>query len=272
MRLNLRDKSVLVTGASRGIGAALARALARRGARLALVGRSQAELAALCEELQAEGGNATAVPADLSVEEERVQMVSRAIDVLGEIDVLVNNAGRGLYGRVEELSSEQLRTVMELNLVAPAHLSALVLPPMRERRTGAVVMVSSVLGARAVPMSGGYCASKFALEALGQSLRSELVGSGINVLVVRPGRTESSFRESAMSTGFRPHDNLRPMRAEVVAEASVRALERGASRVNFTAAGKVMMAAERVSPTIVDRVMSRVYRKMVAVDGTGNER
>ena len=129
-------------------------------------------------------------------------------------------------------------------------------------------MVSSVLGARAVPMSGGYCASKFALEALCQSLRAELVGSGIHLLVVRPGRTESSFREAADTSGFRPNDKMRPMSAQTVAEASVRALQRGSARVNFTSAGKAMMAAERVSPTLVDRVMSKLYRKMVDLEDT----
>jgi short-subunit dehydrogenase len=269
MRLNLRDKGVLVTGASRGIGAALARVLARRGARLALVGRSEAELSSVRTELLVDAAQVEVICADLCVEEERVRVVSAAREKLGAIDVVVNNAGKGLYGRVEDLSSEQLRSVYELNLVAPAHLCSLLLPAMREQGAGAIVMVSSVIGARAIPMSGGYCASKFALEGLSQSLRAELMGSGITLLVVRPGRTESSFREDAMSAGFRPNDKLRPMSAEVVAEASVRALERGKSRVNFTAAGKAMMLGERVSPRLVDRAMSKLYRKMLDVDDSG---
>ncbi len=263
MRLNLRDKSVLVTGASRGIGAALSRQFASRGARLALVARDRDELVALQSELGADGVVVEVVCADLSEDNERVRAIEQAQDKLGPIDVLVNNAGRGLYGSVESLSPDQLRAVFELNVVAKAHLCSLVLPSMRERSAGTIVMVSSVLGARAVPMSGGYCASKFALEALCQSLRAELVGSGVGVLVVRPGRTESSFRTAAQSTGFRPDDKMPPMSAARVAEASVRAVERGAARVNFTSAGKAMMAAERVSPALVDRVMSMLYRKMV---------
>jgi len=260
MRRNLHDKSVLVTGASRGIGAALARQFAAKGARLALVARDETALETLSSEL---GGVAEVVCADLSVEADRIRAMDEARAKLGPIDVLVNNAGRGLYGSVETLEPEQLRSTFELNVVAPTHLCALLLPSMRERKTGTIVMVSSVLGARAVPMSGGYCASKFALEALCQSLRAELVDSGVHVLVVRPGRTESSFREAAQSTGFRPNDTMQPMSAAKVAEASVRAVERGATRVNFTSAGRAMMAAERVSPAIVDRVMSKLYRKMV---------
>ncbi len=269
MRLNLRNKSVVVTGASRGIGAALARRFAKRGARVALVARHREELDTLAAELVAEGAVATVVCADLSLEAERVAAIEAVNSELGGVDVLVNNAGRGLYGAVEDLQGEQLRSVLELNLIAPAHLTALVLPAMREQGYGAIVMISSVLGGRAIPMSGGYCASKFALEGLCQSLRSELSGSGIGLLMVRPGRTESSFRDSAMSNGYRPDDTMRPMRAEVVADASVRALERGAARLNFTAAGKAMMAAERVSPALVDRMMSKLYKKMANAEEPG---
>jgi short-subunit dehydrogenase len=270
MRLNLLDKSVLVTGASRGIGAALARQFAARGARLALLARDRSELMSLQAELAAGGASAEVVCADLSEDTERARAIAEVQLRLGSIDVLVNNAGRGLYGRVETLTPEQLRAVFELNVVAPAHLSSLVLPSMRDRGSGTLVMVSSVLGARAVPMSGGYCASKFALEALCQSLRAELVGSGVRVLVVRPGRTESSFRDAALTSGFRPKDKMQPMSAAKVAAASVRAVERGVARVNFTSAGKAMMAAERVSPALVDRVMSKLYRKMV--EGTDDPR
>lgn len=263
MHLNLRHKTVLVTGASRGIGAALAREFAKRSAKVVLVARHREQLEELQGELAVAGGSASIVCADLSDESERCRVVAEAEAAVGPIDVLVNNAGRGLYGPAEELESELLRSVMELNLVAPWHLSALVLPGMRKRRAGSIVMVSSVLGLRAVPLSGGYCATKFALEGLSQSLRAELRGSGIRLLMVRPGRTESSFRADAASTGYRPQDKLRPMAAEVVAAATVRAVERRKSRLNFTSAGKAMLAAERVSPALVDRVMSKLYRKMI---------
>ena len=180
MHLNLRDKSVVVTGASRGIGAALAREFSKRSAKVVLVARNRNELEQLQGELIAAGGKAAVVCADLSLDSERCRVIEEAEALVGPVDVLVNNAGRGLYGPVEGLQSDLLRSVMELNLVAPWHLSALVLPGMRKRASGSVVMVSSVVGLRAVPMSGGYCASKFALEGLSQSLRAELKDAEFN--------------------------------------------------------------------------------------------
>lgn len=260
---SLRGKGVLLTGASRGIGKALAHALAREGARLVLAARSEDDLAAVAKELPS-GVDVHTLVADLRSESERSALVARAQQAVGGIEVLINNAGEGLYGAVEDLNSQALRDVFELNLVAPAHLAGLVLPAMRERRRGHIVMVSSVLGERAIPLAGGYCASKFALEGLAQSLRAEVSDVGIHVLVVRPGRTESAFRASAPTTGFRPRDRFRPMAAERVAQGTVRALLRGKSRIDFTGAGKMMMWAERVSPALVDLAMKRLYARMRA--------
>lgn len=255
--MSLAGQRVVVTGASRGIGAALARCFASRGASLVLVGRNKIDLERISTEL---GEGCEFIVADLSNEQQRVEMIVAAKEG-GPIDVLVNNAGIGLYGAVEDLSCDQLRSAHELNVVAPAHLARLVLPEMRSRDCGTIVMVSSVLGRRSIPLSGGYCATKFALEALSQSLRAELSDTGVGVLVVRPGRTESAFREAAVTVGWRPEDDVRAMSAETVASATVRALEKRRSSIDFTFAGRAMIVAERVSPGLSDRLMSRLHRR-----------
>lgn len=258
-RLSRAGQVALVTGASRGIGAAFAEELSRRGMRVALAGRDQEALRRVADLLPTPG---MTFVADLAIEAERRRLVADVEDRLGPVAVLVNNAGIGVYGAVEELSAEALRQVLELNVVAPVELLRLVLPAMSARGTGEVVQVSSVLGRRAMPMSGGYCASKFALEALSQSARVELRDRGVRILVVRPGRTESDFRRAAISlSGWRPEDRLRPMAAEVVARRSLDALEAGRSEIDFTAAGRMMLALERWSPSLNDRIMVRLFRR-----------
>jgi short-subunit dehydrogenase len=259
VKLSEVEGCALITGASRGIGAALARELSSRGVPLALCGRDEGALQRLHSEL---GGNSAYFCADLCDEVARARLIAAVRERFGTIDVLVNNAGAGLYEAVERLAPAVMRDLLELNVVAPMDLARQIVPEMRTRQRGAVVQVSSVLGRRAIPMSGGYSASKFALEALSQSLRAELQGSGVEVLVVRPGRTESDFRAAAISpSGWRPSDRMRPMAARRVARGTIRALEAGRASVDFTVAGRLMMTVERISPRLNDRLMARLYRQ-----------
>ncbi|HSE05885.1 MAG TPA: SDR family NAD(P)-dependent oxidoreductase, partial [Methylomirabilota bacterium] len=176
----------LVTGASSGIGAATARALAGAGLRVALCARRKDRLEQLAADLGAQGAEAAVHTVDVTDALAVQVMVDEVVARWGRLDVLVNNAGRGLSATLEQTTAEDLRALMELNVVAVLGATRAVLPIMRRQGSGHVINVSSVVGRRAVPYRAAYSATKFALGALSEALRVELTGSGIAVTLVYP--------------------------------------------------------------------------------------
>src|SRR5918997_137590 len=194
----LKGKIAVVTGASSGIGEATARALTGRGASVVLAARAEEKLRFLEREISAAGGRALSVKTDVTDRDSVETTVKRTIEEFGSLDILVNNAGLGLSGRVEDLRADDLRYLFEVNLGGPLICMQAALPHMR--RGGRIVNVSSVVGKRAIPKVGGYCASKFALNALSDTLRVEVAGRGITVVSVYPGTTRTAFRETSRRT------------------------------------------------------------------------
>jgi short-subunit dehydrogenase len=242
--------TVIVTGASSGIGHSLALAWARRGATVVLTARDEAQLRRVAHEVEIGGGRALVEPADVTREEDRVRIVARARAETGRIDVLVNNAGRGYHGGVANIDLREMEALFALNVFAPLRMTQLALDPLT-RTGGAVVMISSVAGVVAAPGYGAYSASKFALEALAMSLRAELVGAGVRVVVVRPGPVDTAFRDNATWRDGRVV--ARAPGAEVqspddVAEQTVRAVETGRPVVETTRFVRIASAAARVAP------------------------
>ncbi|AMM21661.1 short-chain dehydrogenase [Frondihabitans sp. PAMC 28766] len=187
------DNSVIViTGASSGIGAATARAASVRGARVVLAARREDRITALADEL----AHAVAVRCDVTDRADLDSLVERALDEFGRVDVLVNNAGQGLQATVEQIDLDDFRAVLELNLVAPLAAMQAVLPAMRRQKAGAIVNVSSGTTFGDVPGTGGYVASKIALERLSAIARNELDGTGITVSTVIPFATSTEFLTS----------------------------------------------------------------------------
>jgi uncharacterized protein len=180
----------VITGASRGLGAALATRLAARGAHLALVARSAEPLAKLAADL---GG--AAYPADLEDLDHLDELVTR-IAADGPIDVLVNNAGLDLTGRLAELPADQIRALFTVNLIAPVLLSRAVIPRMRAQGHGHVVNVSSLAGTNALPGVAPYAASKAGLSHFTAGLRAELKGTGITTTLAEIGTIESTMMDS----------------------------------------------------------------------------
>jgi len=181
----------IVTGASSGIGAATARLLTGRGARVVLAARRAERLEALSTELP----GSLAVPTDVTVPGDLRRLVSRALDTYGRIDVLVNNAGQGLHVPLLELDPVDLRAVFELNVVAPLMAMQAVLPAMGTGSGGAIVNVSSATSLRVFPGLGGYAATKSALNMLSQVGRLELATAGVAVSVVYPSVTATEFHQ-----------------------------------------------------------------------------
>lgn len=250
----MTGRVAIITGASSGIGEATAGELASRGAAVVLAARDAEKITALARSISAAGGRALAVGTDVSDRGSVEEMLCRTLEAFGGVDVLVNNAGLGLSGRVAELRAEDLRYVFEVNTVGPLNCIQASLPQMR--RGGRIINVSSVVGKRSVPKVGGYCATKFALNALSDALRVEVADRGITVTSVYPGTTRTSFRENSRRTGDEKR-GWRPkgVTAEKVAEKIADAAEKGPRDVYVTLPDRLYVAVTALLPGLTDRVL-----------------
>ncbi|QRY44843.1 SDR family NAD(P)-dependent oxidoreductase [Mycolicibacterium boenickei] len=232
--MDLSSKKVVLTGASSGIGRELALALARRGAVLALAARRVDLLHALADEIANEGTpRPTVFPVDLAVPGSAAELGHQALETLGGVDIAINNAGNNLTGAQTVVSdSSAARQVFEVNLWSPLALTAAVLPAMRAAETGVIVNVTSTVQAVPLPLLGYYAASKAALAQATRSLRLELAGTGIRVLEVVPGATDTALRDiDELPWKTKPPPTFPPVTPASTASAIVRALDRGARRV-----------------------------------------
>jgi short-subunit dehydrogenase len=186
--MRLADAVVLITGASSGIGAATAAALAAGGARLVLTGRDPRRLSAVASRT---GG--TVIPADLTDPAEAARVAADAVSSAGRVDVLISNAGTGWAGSISELSAEKATELVNLNLLAPIQLARLLAPGMAERGQGRLVFVSSIAGATGVRHEAVYAAAKAGLNCFAESLAYEVAGRGVGVSVVLPGVVDTPF-------------------------------------------------------------------------------
>lgn len=259
MKETLKGKVAVVTGASSGIGEATARALAGRGAAIVLAARAEEKLRFLAREISAAGGHALPVKTDVTDRDSVEAMIERTIEEFGSLDILVNNAGLGLSGRVEDLRTDDLRYLFEVNLVGPLICVQAALPRMN--RGGRIINVSSVVGKRAIPKVGGYCATKSALNALSDTLRVELATQGITVTSIYPGTTRTAFRENSRRTkdekrGWRP----RGVTPEKVAQKISVAAESGGRDVYVTLPDRLFVAGTTLAPGLFDRLL-RLWAK-----------
>ncbi|MFW5692841.1 MAG: SDR family oxidoreductase [Thermoguttaceae bacterium] len=257
-RRNLDGSRAIVTGASSGIGRELVRQLADAGARVVALARREERLRALADECAAAPGTVTPIAGDVTDAEVRRRAVEAAQAEFGGLDLLVNNAGVGAMGLFENADPDRLRRVMEVNFFALVELTRLALPVLRRGTSPMIVNVSSILGRRGVPYSSEYSASKFAVHGFSEALRAELSPHGIDLLVVSPGTTETEFFDSVIErTGDPPWPEHRPVSAAEVARRTILAMRRGKHEIVPYLWGKVLLGLNRLSPTLVDRLMTR---------------
>jgi short-subunit dehydrogenase len=253
--MQIRDKVVLITGASEGIGAACARVFESRGARLSLVARNPDKLAGV-------GGAGTLRTAgDVTSDETRESVVARTVAQFGAIDILVNNAGMGLYAPASKAPMADARRLFELNFFAPLALMQLVVPHMLERKRGTIVNVSSIAGKITLPWFTLYSVSKFALNSLTDGLRAELKPHGIHAMAVCPGYVKTEFQTHALGT--RPPTSVAKGRrfaitAERCAEAIARGVERDARTVVVPRIGWLLVGLSRLLPAFVESRLSAI--------------
>ncbi len=219
--MNWNGSVVLITGASRGIGRAIARAASARGAAVGLVARSADELDSLAAQLD---GQSKAVPADISDPDSVEHAVNEIEAELGPIDIIVNNAGAGAYGAFVDESPETFERLLATNYLGGVHVTRAVLPGMISRRRGHIVTVGSVAGRIGAPFEAAYAATKFAQTGLSEALAVELSGVGVGVTLVNPGLVETDF---FAARGHEYHRSFpRKISAERVAKATIKAVER----------------------------------------------
>jgi short-subunit dehydrogenase len=256
--MQIADRVFIVTGASSGIGAAIARALVEAGGRVALVARRAEQLERLAGQL---GPASLAVPIDVTTAEAPSHVHAATVEAFRAVHGLVNCAGRGLAGDILELDLDSLDEALELNLVAPLRLIQRIAPALVEQEEGLIVNVSSPTGRMGLPGIAGYAMTKSALDTLTTALRRELFGTGVRVMAVYPGVTESEFYQKIM--GGDDADDARPpgRPASVVAAAVVRGILRNQREVWTLSRAErnrlwLMGAMGRLAPTPLDRGLS----------------
>lgn len=281
-RYDLRDKVVVITGGSRGLGLVLARRLIALGANVAICARDPDELARARAELEQRGGRVLAIACDITDRDELHLFLQTVRDELGPIDVLVNNAGVIDVGPLEHMTNEDYARAMATHFWAPLHAINTVVPQMRERGEGRIVNITSIGGKIAVPHLLPYTASKFALVGLSEGMRAELAKDGIRVTTVVPGLMRTGSPPNAMFKG-RHRDEyawfalssslpLTSMRAERAAARIIDAMRHGDPEVVLSLQAKLAVKLNALAPGLAQRVAGLANRLLPAPGGVGAER
>lgn len=262
----LSEHVILLTGASEGIGRALALALAPQRLSLVVAARNAERLADLVRQCEAAGSAALPVPADVSDERQCRALVDAAIARFGRLDVLVNNAGSTMWSRFDALTDWSVfEHLMRVNYLSSVYLTGFALPWLRQTR-GRVVAVASVAGLTGVPERTAYAASKHAMVGFFDSLRIELAGSGVSVTVIAPDFVRSEIHKRALGPdgrplGASPMRQERLMSAEECARLIVRAIEKRARLVITSPRGRLARWLRLIAPRAIDALAARAIRE-----------
>ncbi len=262
----LQGRRIILTGASEGIGRALALELAGSGARLALAARDRERLESLAQECRARGGDARALPTDVTSQQDCEWLVNETVTAFGGIDVVVHNAGITMWSRFDALTDLSIfERLMEVNYLAPVRLTALALPHLKQSK-GLLVAVASLAGLTGVPERSGYAASKHAMIGFFDSLRIELARSGVDVSVIAPDFVVSEIHKRAIGPdgeplGESPMVKSKIMTAEECARRIARAIARRERQVLMSTRGKLGRWLKLLAPSVIDRIAAKAIRQ-----------
>lgn len=265
MTRQLAEQRILITGASRGIGRWVAEKAVKRGARVLLAARSAGPLEELVLSLTANGGEAFAVAADITREEDRQRIHEAVLDRFGGLDILINNAGVASFGHFADSSEAILRQVMEVNFFTPAELIRLFAPLLAQGRKPAVVNIASICGRLGLPAWSEHSASKYALCGLTEALRGEMARFNIDVLLVLPGLVQSDpARHLLRNAGRMKFDYANATPPEEVADAVMRTLERNTTETIVGRDACRLLLFKRFFPRLLSWLIARRVRKLYA--------
>lgn len=266
MKAMFRDNVVIITGASKGIGAELARQLAAEGARLCLAARDSTTLEAVAAECRRLGAEVETVATDVAVEEDCRRLIGRAVTRFARIDTLVNNAGATMWARFDEIRDlRMLERIMQVNYMGAVYCTAYALPHLKAAQ-GRIVGVASLTGLTGVPTRSGYAASKHAMRGFFDSLRIELMDSGVTVTMVYPGFVSTGIRENAtgpdgVPVRVDPLDPARVMSPGQCARLIVTAMRRRSRDLVMTPRGRLAQWLKLIAPGVVDGIARRTIER-----------
>jgi short-subunit dehydrogenase len=259
----MKDKVVIITGASSGIGKALAEKFAGLQARVVLAARNSEALEKLAKILDDRKVNFLVIKTDVTKESDCKNLIDQTVKRFGRIDILINNAGISMRALFENANLSVLKQVMDVNFWGTVYCTKYALPYLISVK-GSVVGVTSIAGYKGLPGRSGYSASKFAVQGFLEVLRIENIKKGLHVLIACPGFTASNIRNSALAAdgskqGESPRDEVKMMTADEVAERIIVAIQKKKHRVIMTFEGKMTVILNKFFPKMMDRI---VYNHM----------
>jgi short-subunit dehydrogenase len=261
----MKDKVVIITGGSSGIGKALAEEFGKKGSKILITGRNQQSLDEALIELKSDGIEAEAIISDVSKEEDNKRMAEYAIEKFGKIDILINNAGISMRAMFEDVDLDVVKKVMDINFYGVLYATKYCLPHII-RQKGSVVGISSIAGFRGLPARTGYSSSKFALQGFLEVLRTEMLYKGVHVLTACPGFTASNIRKRSLTAdgseqGDSPRHEEKMMTAEECAGHIYRATVRRKKYLILTFQGKLTVFLNKWFPGLMDKMVYKVMAK-----------
>ena len=261
----IKDKVVVITGGSSGIGKACAERFGREGGRICITGRNALNLEAAAAELRTKNVEVITVQGDVANENDCLRMVNETLNTYGRIDVLINNAGISMRAFFKNVEVSVIRQLMEVNFFGTVYCTNYALRQLL-KYNGSVVGISSVAGYQGLPGRSGYSASKFAMEGFLSALRLENHDTGLHVMLVNPGYTESNIRKTALvadgsGQGESPRDEKQMMSSEEVADHIFNGVKNRKKRVVLTTQGKLSYYLSKLLPGFVDKMVIKAIKK-----------
>jgi dehydrogenase/reductase SDR family member 7B len=261
----MKNQVVIITGASSGIGKALAFEFGRQGAIVIITGRNQSKLNEAAAELLAANIQKHAIVCDSSSEEQTRKMIQEVVDRFGRIDLLINNAGISMRSMFETVDLQVLKQVMDINFWGAVYATHAALPYLKQSK-GGIIGISSIAGYRGLPVRTGYSASKFAMNGFLEALRTELIGTGVHVLTACPGFTASNIRNASLTSdgsiaGETMREEEKMMSAEEVAFEIRKAYEAKKKTLVLTFQGKLTVFLNKWVNSLMDKLVYNTLKK-----------
>ncbi len=261
----MRNKVVIITGASSGIGKALAYEFSSHGSKVVMGARNGESLYEIAEDIKQKGGEAIFVKTDVSVEADCENLINEAINKFGDIDILINNAGISMRALFKDTELSVIKKLMDVNFWGAVFCTKYALPHILANK-GSVVGVSSIAGIKALPARTGYSASKYALDGFLEALRVENLKKGIHVLIAYPGFTASNIRNTSLGAdgsaqGESPRNEDKMMTSEEVAKHIYNAVLKRKKKIILTSQGKLIFQINKFVPSMLDNMIYKGLAK-----------